>query len=142
MVLFISELLYAEIGHRTKDTPAALQYENVAPLEYFSRLVHTFENQMILYRRQIEETEQHLLTMANHGLHLSVDDLARAIDKLQGTFVHLAARAEQFHEMVLKQVRSFHLPFVTIGAFITETIHVFEKNSMLGTKSINPQSPS
>ena len=58
------EIINAEIAQRTKDTPRGLQYENMAPYEYFTRLVGKFETQMVHYRRQIEETEQHLISMA------------------------------------------------------------------------------
>ena len=47
------ELLNVEVAQRTRDTPPAMQYENVAPLEYFARLVSNFEGQMLLYRRQV-----------------------------------------------------------------------------------------
>ena len=36
------ELLNVEVAQRTRDTPPAMQYENVAPLEYFARLVANF----------------------------------------------------------------------------------------------------
>ena len=41
------EILNAEIAQRTRDTPRGLQYENVAPYEYFTRLVSKFESQMV-----------------------------------------------------------------------------------------------
>ena len=43
------EMQNVEIAQRTKDTPPALQYENVAPYVYFNRLIADFENQMIRY---------------------------------------------------------------------------------------------
>ena len=70
------ELVNAEIAVRTRDTPTSMQYENTAPTEYFQRLNHKskhwyllkiytrlisqFEGQMQSYRKQIEQTEQHL----------------------------------------------------------------------------------
>ena len=57
------EIQNAEIAQRTRDIPPGLQYENLAPYEYFSRLISRFETQMLHYRRQIEETEQHLHSM-------------------------------------------------------------------------------
>lgn len=96
------ELLNVEIAQRTKDTPPALQYENVAPYEYFSYLVVNFENQMLVYRRQIEETEQHLQTMATQQT-LSPDDITKAIQKLHASFTNLAGRFQKIHEMVQQQ---------------------------------------
>ena len=78
------ELVNAEIAVRTRDTPTSMQYENTAPTEYFQRysqskvlvkpiwfnkkilssldirLISQFEGQMQSYRKQIEQTEQHL----------------------------------------------------------------------------------
>ena len=96
------ELLNVEIAQRTKDTPPALQYENVAPYEYFSYLVVNFENQMLVYRRQIEETEQHLQAMATQQT-LSPDDITKAIQKLHASFTNLAGRFQKIHEMVQQQ---------------------------------------
>ena len=100
------ELLNAEIAQRTKDTPPALQYENVAPYEYFARLVASFESQMLVYRRQIEETEQHLQTMATQET-LAPEDIMRAIQKLQDSFTNLAGRYQKFHEAVAAQKEVF-----------------------------------
>ena len=75
------ELVNAEIAVRTRDTPTSMQYENTAPTEYFqrysqsivfysiytilnaslkTRLISQFEGQMQSYRKQIDQTEQHL----------------------------------------------------------------------------------
>jgi hypothetical protein len=46
----ISEgLLNAEIAQRTKDAPPGLQFENVAPQEYFLRVLGSFEHQVKTY---------------------------------------------------------------------------------------------
>ena len=100
------EILNAEIAQRTKDTPRGLQYENVAPYEYFTRLVLKFESQMVHYRRQIEETEQHLVSMAS-GQSISPDDIAKALQKLHTAFVGLAGRYQSIHESVFSLSESF-----------------------------------
>ena len=100
------EILNAEIAQRTKDTPRGLQYENVAPYEYFTRLVLKFEGQMVHYRRQIEETEQHLISMAS-GQSISPDDIAKALQKLHTAFVGLAGRYQSIHESVFSLSESF-----------------------------------
>lgn len=47
----ISEgLLNAEIAQRTRDAPPGLQFENVAPQEFFVRVVANFEQQVIAVR--------------------------------------------------------------------------------------------
>jgi Nucleoporin FG repeated region len=43
----ISEgLLNAEIAQRTRDAPPGLQFENVAPQEFFGRIIANFEQQV------------------------------------------------------------------------------------------------
>lgn len=53
----------AEIAQRTHDTPAGLQYENNAPLLFFMELAESFEQDLLLFRSQIESTEKHIHTM-------------------------------------------------------------------------------
>ncbi|CAB4069607.1 NUPL1 [Lepeophtheirus salmonis] len=96
------ELRNAEIAQRTKDTPGALQYENVAPYEYFSRLVSNFENDMLKYRQQIDETEQHLHASASSAA-LSPEDLSKAIRKIHEAFTSLAGRYQHIHDCIQEQ---------------------------------------
>ncbi len=50
----ISEgLLNAEIAQRTKDAPPGLQFENVAPQEYFLRVLGSFEHQVKLLQIEL-----------------------------------------------------------------------------------------
>ena len=95
-----------EVAQRTRDTPPAMQYENVAPLEYFARLVANFEGQMLLYRRQIEETEQHL-NSASGRQSVSPDDVMKAIQRLQASFTNLAGRYQKIHEAVKQQKEQY-----------------------------------
>jgi len=44
--------------------PPALQHENIAPQEYFERLVESFEERMQIYRKQIEIMESHLASLS------------------------------------------------------------------------------
>lgn len=53
----------AEIAQRTHDTPSGLQYENNAPLQFFMELAENFEQDLMLFRSQIETTEKHIQTM-------------------------------------------------------------------------------
>lgn len=100
------EIQNAEIAQRTRDIPPGLQYENLAPYEYFSRLISRFETQMLHYRRQIEETEQHLHSMTT-GQQLSPEDISRALQKLHTAFIALAGQYQTIHETVLSQSESF-----------------------------------
>lgn len=49
------------MAHRTKETPAGLQYENSAPNQYFYELLEGFDSRMALYRKLIEDTEGYLV---------------------------------------------------------------------------------
>ena len=100
------EIQNAEIAQRTRDTPPGLQYENLAPYDYFSTLLSKFETQMLHYRRQIEETEQHLHSMTT-GQQLSPEDISRALQKLHTAFIALAGQYQTIHEAVLSQSESF-----------------------------------
>lgn len=53
----------AEIAQRTHDTPTGLQYENNAPLQFFMELAESFEQEIMVFRSQIEATEKHIQTM-------------------------------------------------------------------------------
>ena len=54
------ELANVDICVKTRDTPASMQYDNVAPMDYFSRLVTQFEQSMLEYRQAIQTAETHL----------------------------------------------------------------------------------
>ena len=58
------ELKNSEIAQRTNDIPPALQHENMAPQEYFQRLVESFEERMLMYRKQIEIMESHMASLS------------------------------------------------------------------------------
>ena len=58
------------MAHRTKETPAGLQYENTAPNDYFRQLLELFESRMCLYRKLIADTEGYI-TGAQHGASVS-----------------------------------------------------------------------
>ena len=50
------------------------RYDNVAPLDYFSRLVAQFEQSMLEYRQAIQSAELHLQAVTQ-GNKLSSDNL-------------------------------------------------------------------
>lgn len=125
------ELLNVEMAQRTKDTPPTLQVENVAPYEYFYRLVADFEAQMVSYKRQIQETEHHLTAMASSsssssrgggsaGSSSGADDLVGALQKVHLAFVGLAGKYQPIHESVNQQKVNFVLKFRQINGGTTE----------------------
>ncbi|KAJ7389681.1 Nucleoporin p58/p45 [Desmophyllum pertusum] len=96
------ELKNAEIAQRTNDIPPALQHENVAPRDYFQRLVESFEERMLMYRKQIEIMESHLASLSQ-GQTLTPQDLSDVMHKVHETFIALAAQLHEFHEAVKVQ---------------------------------------
>ncbi|XP_058955100.2 nucleoporin p58/p45 [Pocillopora verrucosa] len=96
------ELKNAEIAQRTNDIPQPLQHENVAPQEYFQRLVESFEQRMLMYRIQIEIMESHLASISQ-GQTLTPQDLSEVMHKVHETFIALAAKLHEIHEAVKMQ---------------------------------------
>ncbi|XP_068701789.1 nucleoporin p58/p45-like [Montipora foliosa] len=100
------ELKNAEIAQRTNDIPQALQHENIAPQEYFQRLVESFEERMQIYRKQIEITESHLASLSQ-GQTLTPQDLSHVLHKVHETFIALAAQLHEIHEAVKVQKEQY-----------------------------------
>merc|ERR1719397_1429587 len=63
----------------------SMQYENTAPTDYFQRLISQFEGQMQSYRKQIEQTEQHLQVLGS-GTSVTSEDIVAAVQKLHAAF--------------------------------------------------------
>ncbi|XP_073253131.1 uncharacterized protein [Porites lutea] len=100
------ELKNSEIAQRTNDIPPALQHENTAPQEYFQRLVETFEERMLMYRKQIEIMESHMASLSQ-GQTLTPQDLSDVMHKLHETFIALAAQLHEIHEAVKVQKEQY-----------------------------------
>jgi len=100
------ELVNAEIAVRTRDTPTSMQYENTAPTEYFQRLISQFEGQMQSYRKQIEQTEQHLQVLGS-GSAVTSEDIVAAVQKLHAAFTDLAAKYQGLHQALAAQKASY-----------------------------------
>ena len=58
------ELKNSEIAQRTNDIPPALQHQNMAPQEHLRRLVESFEERMLMYKKQIEIMESHMASLS------------------------------------------------------------------------------
>ncbi|XP_023345421.1 nucleoporin p58/p45 [Eurytemora carolleeae] len=90
-----------EIAQRTKETPPSMQYENVAPMDYFLNLVTKFETDMTDYRKQIDETHQYLQTMGS-GERVTSSDIVQAVHRLHSAFTDLAARYQCIHQTLAR----------------------------------------
>lgn len=96
------DLKNAEIAHHTKETPTSLQYENTAPNLYFQKLVENYNQQMRLYKGQIEELEQHFASLASSS-KFSPQELTATVKKLHASFVSLAAQLQNIHAEVQRR---------------------------------------
>lgn len=100
------ELKNAEMAQRTKETPSGLQFENTAPTDYFHRLTEGFETQMILYRQQIQDMENHLISL-NQSSMLTPQELLQLFAKLNAGFTALASQLQVVHEAVRDQKEQY-----------------------------------
>lgn len=96
------DLKNAEIAHHTKETPMSLQYENTAPNLYFQKLVENFNQQMKLYKGQIEELEQHFASLSSAS-KFTPEELTITVKKLHAAFVSLAAQLQSIHENIQRR---------------------------------------
>ncbi|XP_011878065.1 PREDICTED: nucleoporin p58/p45 isoform X2 [Vollenhovia emeryi] len=96
----------AEIAQRTHDTPPGLQYENNAPLQFFMELAESFEQDLMLFRSQIETTEKHILTMMAPRT-LTPQELTTTMSKLHESLVAVAGRLQSVHAKVQQQKEQY-----------------------------------
>lgn len=88
-----------EMAQRTQDTPPGLQYENTAPMKFFTDLVDQFERSMVSLKQQIDAADKYVKNHKNPE-PLSPQDLTLGMRRLHETFVALAGRLQSIHTQV------------------------------------------
>lgn len=124
------DLKNAEMAIRTKETPPGLQYENMAPTQYFHDLIENFENQMLTYRQQIEMLENHLASIHQPN-KLTLEELILLLKKLYEAFIAMAAQLQQVHEVVKTQ-KEHYLNYRKV--FLGDTRNIFERQKKAPVK--------
>ncbi|XP_045478785.1 nuclear pore complex protein Nup58 [Harmonia axyridis] len=95
-----------EMAQRTQDTPAGLQYENQAPMNFFLNLADKFEKEMHALKIQIENTDKYVKNFGQPAT-LTSQDLSLGMKRLHDTFVALAGRLQSVHTQVESQKELF-----------------------------------
>ena len=103
------ELKNAEIVQRIKDPYVGLHQNVAAPMEYFQRLVYSFETRINIYRREIEELETFISSSISPH-QFTPQDLSNVLKRLNDSFIGLASELQQVHESV-KVIKEKYLHF-------------------------------
>lgn len=103
------ELKNAEIVQRIKDPYVGLHHEVAAPMEYFQRLVYSFETRISVYRREIEELETFISSSVSPN-KFTPQDLSNILKTLNDSFIGLASELQQVHE-AMKILKEKYLHF-------------------------------
>lgn len=118
-------LHHAEMAQRTHELPPGLQYDNVAPIEYFTELVARFEHDIQVFRQEIETTEKHIQSLS-HPVALTPQELALTMRRLHDSFIALAGRLQTVHNSVETQKEQY---LNLRKYFLKDSTNVFEEQA-------------
>nr|CAD7401825.1 unnamed protein product [Timema cristinae] len=124
----------AEMAQRTHETPTALQFQNTAPLQFFTELAAKFDKDMEALRMEIENAEKHINCLS-HARAITPQELTAAMRMLHDTFVALAGRLQTVHNAVEVQKERF---LDLRRYFLKDTSDVFGSHTKPSVKKVRP----
>nr|CAD7454003.1 unnamed protein product [Timema tahoe] len=133
----------AEMAQRTHETPTALQFQNTAPLQFFTELAAKFDKDMETLRMEIENAEKHINSLSHARAitpqeiesPLLVTELTAAMRMLHDTFVALAGRLQTVHNAVEVQKERF---LDLRRYFLKDTSDVFGSQTKPSVEKVRP----
>nr|CAD7596793.1 unnamed protein product [Timema genevievae] len=124
----------AEMAQRTHETPTALQFQNTAPLQFFTELAAKFDKDMETLRMEIENAEKHINSLS-HARAITPQELTAAMRMLHDTFVALAGRLQTVHNAVEVQKERF---LDLRRYFLKDTSDVFGSQTKPSVEKVRP----
>lgn len=152
-----------EMAQKTHDTPPGLQFENTAPDKYFEDLITQFENQIQMYKQEVDRIEAHVNGVLNpkplstqgkmtdcnfmylklhteEYIFLVISELYLALKRLVDCFVALAGRLHTVHNMVENQKEQY---LNLRKYFLKDSTNIFEDdNKKADSMTAKPKMPS
>nr|CAD7427293.1 unnamed protein product [Timema monikensis] len=132
--MFLLCLQNAEMAQRTHETPTALQFQNTAPLQFFTELAAKFDKDMEALRMEIENAEKHINCLS-HARAITPQELTAAMRMLHDTFVALAGRLQTVHNAVEVQKERF---LDLRRYFLKDTSDVFGSHTKPSVEKVRP----
>ncbi|XP_049837674.1 nuclear pore complex protein Nup58-like [Schistocerca gregaria] len=127
-----------EMAQKTQDTPPGLQFENTAPDKYFEDLVTRFENQIQVYKQEVDKIEAHVNAVLSPK-PLSSQEFCLALKRLLDCFVAVAGRLHEVHNMVENQKEQY---LNLLKYFLKDTTNVFEEDNKKSSDATKTKSPT
>lgn len=126
-----------EMAQRTMEISPGFQSDNMAPLDYFTLLAERFQEQVILLRIEIENTEKHIHS-ALDPTALSPQELNDSMKRLHECFVALAGRLQLVHSS-MSTLKQNHLEIRRKKT--NDFIDIFDRKQAVSKQKVDVSTP-